>query len=64
MRTTHKTEAVPSGDVTVSYRRFGHPGLTPIMILHGANYFGHDVAAEAPLRRQAAVSRFLYDAGL
>jgi pimeloyl-ACP methyl ester carboxylesterase len=39
MPTTHITEAVPSGDVTISYRRFGHPGLTPIMILHGANYF-------------------------
>jgi esterase len=35
----HRTATVASGDVTLFYRRFGVPGRTPIVILHGANYY-------------------------
>jgi pimeloyl-ACP methyl ester carboxylesterase len=35
----HRTATVASGDVTIFYRRFGAPGRTPIVILHGANYY-------------------------
>jgi pimeloyl-ACP methyl ester carboxylesterase len=30
---------VQSGDVSLFYRRFGAPGRTPILIMHGVNYF-------------------------
>lgn len=30
---------VLSGDVSLFYRRFGSPGRTPILIMHGVNYF-------------------------
>ena len=31
---------VQSGDVSIFYRRFGKPGgTTPILIMHGVNYF-------------------------
>jgi esterase len=39
MNTSHRTGTVASGDVTLFYRRFGAPGATPVLILHGANYF-------------------------
>jgi len=35
----HKTGRITSGDVTIFYRRFGSPGRTPILVMHGANYF-------------------------
>src|SRR4051812_49964559 len=35
----HRTGRVASGDVTIFYRRFGNPGRTPILVMHGANYF-------------------------
>jgi len=28
-----------SGDVTIFYRSFGKPGKTPLVLMHGANYF-------------------------
>ena len=28
-----------SGDVQIFYRRFGQPGKTPVIMMHGANYF-------------------------
>ncbi len=28
-----------SGDVTIFYRSFGKPGKTPLLLMHGANYF-------------------------
>ncbi|HEX3802391.1 MAG TPA: alpha/beta hydrolase [Solirubrobacteraceae bacterium] len=31
--------SVLSGDVNLFYRRFGEPGATPVLILHGANYY-------------------------
>jgi esterase len=30
---------VNSGDVSIFYRAFGTPGRTPILLMHGANYF-------------------------
>ncbi len=36
---THETGQVNSGDVTLFYRRFGSPGGTPVIVLHGANYY-------------------------
>jgi esterase len=30
---------VNSGDVSIFYRAFGAPGRTPILLMHGANYF-------------------------
>jgi pimeloyl-ACP methyl ester carboxylesterase len=35
----HRTARVTSGDVTLFYRIFGKPGATPILILHGSNYY-------------------------
>jgi pimeloyl-ACP methyl ester carboxylesterase len=35
----HGTARVTSGDVTLFYRIFGKPGATPILILHGSNYY-------------------------
>src|SRR2546425_9750104 len=30
---------VNSGDVSIFYRAFGTPGRTPILLLHGSNYY-------------------------
>jgi pimeloyl-ACP methyl ester carboxylesterase len=38
----HQTGRCPSGDVTLAYRRFGKPGLTPVLIAHGLSYFSYD----------------------
>jgi len=35
----HRTGTIPSGDVELFYRSFGAPGGTPMIILHGTNYF-------------------------
>jgi len=35
----HQTGRLSSGDVSIFYRRFGAPGRTPMLIMHGANYF-------------------------
>ena len=35
----HRTGRVNSGDVTLFYRVFGKAGATPILILHGSNYY-------------------------
>jgi esterase len=35
----HQTGRVNSGDVSIFYRRFGSPGRTPVLVMHGANYF-------------------------
>src|SRR5215212_1772222 len=34
-----RTGRVNSGDVSLFYRAFGAPGATPILILHGTNYY-------------------------
>ncbi|MGH6771184.1 MAG: alpha/beta fold hydrolase [Xanthobacteraceae bacterium] len=48
--TEHRTARINSGDVTLFYRIFGKPGRTPILILHGSNYYDSvdwiEVAAE------------------
>jgi esterase len=36
---TGRVEFAPSGDVNLFVRRFGEPGETPMLILHGANYY-------------------------
>jgi pimeloyl-ACP methyl ester carboxylesterase len=36
---SHRIGTVGSGDVKLFYRAFGSPGATPLMILHGSNYF-------------------------
>jgi pimeloyl-ACP methyl ester carboxylesterase len=38
----HETGTVKTGDVELFYRRFGAPGATPILILHGLSYFSYD----------------------
>jgi len=57
--TPHETGTVPSGDVTLFYRRFGAPGGTPMLILHGLSYFSYDwigpAAALATDRQVAAM---------
>lgn len=39
MAATQRTEMVASGDVELFCRAFGSPGATPVLILHGSNYF-------------------------
>ena len=51
----HRTATVNSGDVTLFYRRFGTPGKTPIVILHGANYY--DSADWIPVASRLAGDR-------
>src|SRR5262249_58938800 len=38
-RTMQRDGRVNSGDVSIFYRAFGMPGRTPILLMHGANYF-------------------------
>ncbi len=33
---------VQSGDVEIAYRRFGQPGGTPVLIVHGLSFFSYD----------------------
>ncbi len=35
----HRAGSIRSGDVTLFYRHFGARGATPVLILHGANYY-------------------------
>src|SRR5262245_4799639 len=35
----HQTGRLSSGDVSIFYRSFGAKGRTPILVMHGANYF-------------------------
>lgn len=38
----HQETDVTSKDVTIHVRRFGAPGATPILIVHGLSYFSYD----------------------
>ena len=38
----HVTGSARSGDVDLFYRRFGRPGRTPVLIVHGLSYFSYD----------------------
>ena len=42
LETTHSTDTVNSGDVTLFFRKFGNPGKTPVLILHGLSFFSYD----------------------
>ena len=53
----HRTAKFSSGDVEISYRLFGKPGETPIVIVHGLSYFSYDwipMAAVLAADRQVA----------
>src|SRR5262249_20923337 len=39
MAVAQRTGRLNSGDVSLFYRVFGSPGATPIIILHGSNYY-------------------------
>jgi pimeloyl-ACP methyl ester carboxylesterase len=47
MTIAHQTGRVRSGDVSISFRRLGRPGRTPILIVHGLQYFSWDWLAVA-----------------
>ena len=55
----HRTGRVNSGDVTLFYRVFGKAGATPILILHGSNYYDSvdwiEVASALANDREVAV---------
>lgn len=42
MVAAHRAETCQSGGVTLSYRRFGEPGKTPLLFVHGLSYFSYD----------------------
>ena len=46
------TGRVRSGDVDIFYRRFGAPGRTPVLIVHGLSYFSYDWIAAGTLLAQ------------
>ena len=37
-----QTAKARSGDLSIFYRRFGKPGATPLLIVHGLSYFSYD----------------------
>lgn len=41
-RSESTTGRVQSGDVNLLFRRFGRPGATPVLILHGLSFFSYD----------------------
>jgi len=41
-RSDATTGRVRSGDVSLFFRRFGSPGATPVLILHGLSFFSYD----------------------
>ncbi len=42
MTVPHQTGRAPSGELSIHYRRLGNPGKTPILIVHGLQYFSWD----------------------
>ena len=42
MLSPHETGTAHCGTVDIFYRRFGKPGRTPLVIVHGASYFSYD----------------------
>ena len=49
------TGRVKSGDVEIFYRKFGAPGRTPVIIVHGLSFFSYDwidVAARIAKNRE------------
>jgi len=49
---THTTGSVNSGDVEIFYRRFGTPGRTPVIIVHGLSFFSYDWTETASMIAQ------------
>jgi esterase len=50
---THLTGSIKSGDVDIFYRRFGTPGLVPMLLFHGGNYYdSHDLIDVAEVLAQ------------
>lgn len=43
------TGRVPAGDVEIFYRKFGRPGRTPVLIVHGLSFFSYDWIKPATL---------------
>ena len=43
------TGRVPSGEVSIFYRKFGKPGRTPVLIVHGLSFFSYDWIKPASL---------------
>lgn len=60
MTTLHRTGTIASGDVTLTYRHFGTPGATPVVIIHGANYYdsGDWIDVASALSRDREVVAF------
>jgi pimeloyl-ACP methyl ester carboxylesterase len=50
-----ETGFIPSGDVSLFFRRFGHQAGTPVLILHGGSYY--DSADWVPVARHLAEDR-------
>lgn len=42
MSTNQTTGRIKSGDVEIFYRKFGMPGKTPVIIVHGLSFFSYD----------------------
>jgi pimeloyl-ACP methyl ester carboxylesterase len=59
MAVLQRTGRLNSGDVSLFYRVFGAPGATPIIILHGSNYYDSydwiDVASALATDREVVV---------
>ena len=43
------TGRVATGDVNIFYRKFGNPGRTPVLIVHGLSFFSYDWIRPATL---------------
>jgi esterase len=51
-----ETGRVRSGDVEIFYRKFGKPGRTPLLIVHGLSFFSYDwVPVAAKIARDREV---------
>ncbi|MBV8032997.1 MAG: alpha/beta hydrolase [Betaproteobacteria bacterium] len=53
----HDMGTAPSGELRIFYRRLGHPGRLPVLIVHGLSYFSYDwlpVAARLSSDREVA----------
>ena len=57
----HADGRVNSGDVSIFYRQFGRPGKTPMVMMHGANYFDSfdwiNVATQLAADREVVATR-------
>lgn len=42
MSILHETGRAPSGEVSISYRKLGNRGRTPVLVVHGLQYFSWD----------------------